>query len=625
MFTKKTIDSLEGILKKLDGVASSSNRDVHKYQLTDKYLQKTGDYTEATLKGEHVNAIGDKSKITNVEIPVTFIYKETAHAFLTGTFLTGFPIFSATATRQHEDGAAMLTVLTSRDQTRLGWVGNLMRNLDDVLKYNICAAEVLWTTKKANSATTKITEGTTTTGQASPIIYEGNEITRLDPYNLILDPSVEPSRVHIDGTFAGYVNTLNYIQLKNRYLQWNDLYTIKENIRPIIQQSESRGKNYTNYYYTPQIRKHSNVKTPTNDWGKFWGVNPTLNMDGVRGQYEEVVLYTRLIPKEHYMDVPLGGNPQVYKLIWINGNLAYVEPVTSGHEFLPIVVGQLYPGSKEVKSFTEYLQDLQDLATSMMTGTLDSMRRAVGDRGIYDPTRIRKQDIENPSPTGKVPITGNVYGQSLDNVYKHIPYNDNISGNYAANMNTSLMLAQQTTGVNGSQQGSFIKGNKTAFEFDTIMSNSQARLQLGALHLENSFFAPMKEILKLNYLIHAQSEEIENRQDGTTIKVDPALLRSVAPEYKMADGILPSTKLANTEVMVQAVNALSMDPMLKMEYDVGGVILSVLKQQGFSDIAQYRRTPEQQQQYMNLMAQQERAANAGSRQSTQQPPAQSTT
>src|SRR5690606_13404476 len=108
---------------------------------------------------------------------------------------------------------------------------------------------------------------------------------------------------------------------------------------------------------------------------------------------------------EYYItDVPESGNPQTFKLIWVNGHLAYVEPISAGHDYLPIVVGQLYPGSSEVKSFTEYLQDLQDLSTSLLTGTLDSMRRAVGDRALYDPTKIRKQDIENPSPVAKIPI-----------------------------------------------------------------------------------------------------------------------------------------------------------------------------------------------------------------------------
>lgn len=602
MYNLKSIDALEKILGKLEFSVAKQSRETDRYERTDKYLQKESDNSTATLAGEHATALGDKSKIRNTEIPITFIYKETAQAFMTGTFLTGYPIFPAIAPREHEDAAAQLTSLSARDQQRFGWAGNLQRCNDDALRYNICAAEVLWTTKRATSAVTKINDGVARSGQASPIIYEGNKIKRIDPYNLFWDPNVEPSKVHEEGTFVGYIEELDYIKLKTRYLDWNELYIIKKNIAKVIQ-GEKFG-HYNNFYYKPTIRKAPGNKAGGEDWQSFWGNNPTHNMTGSLGRYELVTIYVRLIPKEYLVtEVPNSGNPQVYKLIWVNGNLAYAEPVVSGHEYLPLVIGQFHPGDSDVKSFTEYLQDLQDLATALMTGTLDSMRRAVGDRAIYDPTKIRKQDIENPNPTAKIPITSNVYGATnLDSIFKHIPYNDNISGQFAATMNTTMGLAEQTTGINRSAQGNFIKGNKTQMEFDTIMSNSQARLQLGAINLDNSFYVPIKEILKLNYLIYSTNEEVDNRQNGTVVNIDPVMLRQVAPDFKMADGILPSTKIANTEVMIQSLSAMSMDPMLAMEYDTGGIILSILKSQGFTDVDKYRRTPEQMQQRMNMMA-----------------------
>lgn len=613
MFTYKAIDSLQTILKNLEPLINTANRDVSRYELTDRYVQKTGDYTDATLKGEQVNELGDKSKIRNVEIPITFIQKETAHAYLTGTFLSGYPIFAATASRQNEDGAAQLNVLTARDQDRFGWTGDLLRCMDDVLKYNKCAAEVLWDTRRAISAKTKIQSGPNTTPNTAspdPIIYEGNHIRRLDPYNLILDPNVEPAKNHIDGTLAGYIEVKDYIGMKRQYLNWNSLYTVKKNIEKIFQAQQ--GENYTTYYYVPKIRKDTRINSPTQNWANFWGNAPTIPMINSTGRYESVTLFIRIIPKEYHLDVPQSGNPQVYKLVWVNGHLAYVEPVSAGHEYLPIVVGQMYPGNTDVKSYVEYVQDLQDLATSMMTGTLDSMRRAVNDRAIYDPTRISKRDVENPNPSQKIPLLSNVYGQTIDQAYKSIPYDDRISGNFSANMSTAMNLANLTTGNNPSAQGSFIKGNKTMNEFDTIMSKSEARLQLGAVALQNSFFNPIKTIIKLNFFLYAQSEEIENMQTGNMVTIQPEVLRKIAPDYKMADGIMPTTKIANTEVIMQTVNTFSMLPDLALEYDIGGMLVSVMKQQGFSEMGQYKRTPEQQQQYLQMVAARGAAENAGS-------------
>lgn len=601
--SKESIELIQNILTRLSSVYSKSNRNLERFELVDKYLQKTGDYSTTSQKAELINQLGLKDRIRNIEVPIAFIYKEAAHAFLTATFLTGHPIFAAVSRRDQEQAAAMLTNLSARDEQRFGWAGELLRELDDVLKYNICAHEVSWSAIRAASSTTLIEQGNSRTERASPIIYEGNQIKRIDPYNLLVDPHVEPCRVHIDGTYAGYVEVFDYIRMKLQYHEWNDLYTIKMNIPKIF--GEKPSANYSDFYYKPSISKSSNQYDP-NNWAHFWGVrNSSTEAVLNEGRFEVVTMYQRIIPREFKLGVPQSGVPQIYKLIWVNGHLAYVEPYAQGHEFLPIVVGQLYPGSPEIKSFVEYIVDLQDLSTSMIQGSLSSMRRAVGDRGIYNKSMIRKDDIETPNPTGKIPATTNRLNTDLRQAYMHIPYNDNISGNFLQHMGLIGQLAEDTTGINRATQGNFIRGNKTMYEFDTIMSKSDARLQLGAFQLENFFFRPTKEMLKINYLVYAMNEEIENRADGTTIQIDVEVLRRIAPDFKMADGIMPTTKLANTEVIVQAIQMISQspDPMLQIQYDFGGMITSILKQEGFTDLDQYQRTPEQMQQVMQMMQQ----------------------
>lgn len=593
-------------------IKSALDYNLTKWTLVDKYLEKTGDYSTGTLQGEYATKNGDKSKITNIEIPITFINKESAHAYMAGTFLTGYPIFAATATREKEDAASMLTSLVARDQQRMGWIPEFLRAFDDVLKYNCCAVEVLWAAKRSSTVVTKVVPGSKVTGNVSAVIYEGNQITRLDPYNLILDPSVEPHRNHIDGAYAGYVESISYITLKRRYQEWNELYTVKKNIGKII--GNSKELNYgnegnNNYYRRPVIVKESRSTTSGTDFTYFWGSNTRTPMYNAKsGLYEVVTLYKRIIPREYGITVPNAGQPYVFRLIWVNGLLAYAEPVQAGHEYLPIITGQMYPGSREKKSFVEYICDAQDLATSLMTATLDSMRRAVSDRALYDPTRIRKADIEAPSPISKIPVQTNAYQNGLEAAYKQIPYEDRISGNFQNLMGVAINLAEKTTGLNGASQGSFTPGNKTMKEFDTIMSNSTARLQLGATQLEGSFLNPIKEILKLNYLVYAQNESIEDRQTNTVVQINPALLREQAPEFRMADGLMPSTKQASTEVLMQAMATMQNNPQLSMEYDIGGMLISILKQSGLTTLNEYKRTPEQQQAYLGMVQAQTAAA-----------------
>lgn len=615
--TKASIKVLQESLS----ILSTNNSDTavmrERFQEVDRYQQKTSDQTYDTRAGEAANNSGRKV-LGNVEIGITKIQRESAQAFLAGTFLTGYPIFSATSTREHEAGAAMLTALTARDQDRFGWVSEINRCLEDVLNYNLCAAEVTWSKKYATSVTTDIQspasptkgkninpeEQSRVTARPVPVVYAGNKIKRIDPYNIFLDPSVEPSKVTEHGTYAGYVELKDYIAVSNLYREWNPEGVVAMNKTEIL--SNKVSNSYTSYHYVPDLSNGVKVSSGR-DWPTFWGTNTGFAKPvEASNKYEVTTLYRRLIPQEFHLETPdrmSAITPQVYKLVWINGLLAFVEKVVSGHEYLPISVGQWYPGQNDKKSFVESLKPLQDLASFTIRGTMESIRRGVNDRAIYDPTRISAKSLQTGADS-KIPVLKNAFGGDLKSAYHQIPYRDELSPQLGSLLSTAFMLSERETGQNQSTQGNFIKGNKTVNEFQTIMSNSEARLQLGAVNLHGTFFRAIKEMIKINFFLYATTESLENPSNHTAVEVDPAVLRSVAPEYKMADGIMPTTKMANTDVFMQAFQVMVGVPELRLEYDVMGMLISVLRQQGFTDLDSYKLTEEQRAQVMEMMRQQ---------------------
>lgn len=601
---KESLNKIQDLLKDFSAEAKrQSDLNLVKFSRVDTYLEKTSDMSKETRQGEVSQLAGEK-KLVNVEIPIVHIKKETAHANLVGTFCTGYPIFQATADRANEDGAAMLNTLTGRDQQRLGWVGEISRSLDDVLRRNVCAIEVNWVARRAAGVNTNVVAGVAKTGAVTPIIYEGVQYKRLDPYNTFIDPLVEPSKAHIDGNFIGYVEAADLVTVKRKYMDLDATWTYKDNITSILSGECPAGSGYTRIYKVPQISKTENAPDPFNFSGYFGSVGNSSTMQSGKHAYEIFTLYRRMIPEDFGItskQIPNAGSPYVFKLIWINGLLCYAEPLTLGTEYLPVAVGQMYPGNVTKKSFCEYLLDLQDLGTGLMTATLSSLRRNVADRALYDPSRIKEKDVNSANPAAKIPVTGNMFQKGLSEAYYQIPFQDTVSGNMQGMMQTVFALADMSTGINPSSQGSFIPGNKTVQEFNTIMSNSDSRLQLGALILSSTFFQAIKEMTKLLYLVNAVNEDIYDQQTNTTVKVDMNVLRKQAPDYMMADGLLSSTKMANTAVMTQAMVTIQNNPLLNVQYDTGAILLSILKQQGFNNINQYKRTPEEATQYMQMM------------------------
>lgn len=598
MINAKAVDALQEILPKHSAAIKDRLDSRRNVMLTvDKYLQKESDGTETGVAGKLVNERGDKSKVRDTEVPICHIQAQTALAYLTGLFLGGEPIFAATSTRKNEDVAAMMTALSQRDQHRLDWRGNLMRAMDSALRYNIAPMEVIWGEKRASSVVTMTSQNqeSSVTGEISPVVYEGNNLRALDPYNTFCDTSVKPYEVHEHGAFAGYVDRFNYVRMKKFFHELNNLFVIKKNVRAAFSKACAN-----DLYYIPLVRQYQREYDPDN-WESFWGTEPSIDPEGSSGKYEVVTMYIRIIPREYKLELPRPGHLKIMKLIYVNGVLLYAEPLHTPHEFLPIIIGQMQPGPWELKSFVEFVTDLQDLGTSMIRGTMNSMRRAVADRGIYDPTRVRKVDIDSPNPVAKIPVTTNGYQTDIRTAYFPIPYEDRITPLFQNNFSMVMSLADQTTGQNQATQGSFMRGNKTMFEFDEIMSNAQARVKLGAVFLESTLFHPIKEIIKINYLLYAQAEEIDNNMTSDVIEVDPVMLRKVAPEFKMTDGILPNTKVANTEVLVQALTMMQSNPELNLEYSVPGMVVSILKQQGMHDLNSYKRTPEEAQRIAQLM------------------------
>jgi hypothetical protein len=154
-------------------------------------------------------------------------------------------------------------------------------------------------------------------------------------------------------------------------------------------------------------------------------------------------------------------------------------------------------------------------------------------------------------------------------------------------------------GTNNAQQGQFQKGNKTKFEFETVMNKSDWHPRLLAITLEDSWFAPLKEIVKMNIIQYqGNATELYNMQQQQNVQVNPQDLRKATLQFKLTDGQTPSEKLANLDVLSQVAQLGMAVPAINAEYDIAGMLLYSWKTQGAYWLDQFKRNPQQQQQYL---------------------------
>jgi hypothetical protein len=486
-----------------------------------------------------------------------------------------------------------METIIEEQSIRGGWVAELQKFFRDGFKYNLSAIEVGWDSEVTAALETDLAFSSV---EAKPkeVIWQGNTLRRLDPYNLIFDTRVHPSKVSTYGEFAGYTEMYSRIRLKHFINTLPD--KMVDNITEAFESGLGGGGYET--YYIPNINPNAPVNRErygTFNWLSWAHMSDAGNKIEYKDSYEVVTLYGRIIPSDFGMKVPSRNTPQVWKFIIVNGSvLIYAERQTNAHGKIPILFGQpLDDGlGYETKSLAQNAEPFQDLTTALWNSAIASRRRAISDRGLYDPSRVSSEAINSDNPAAKIPVRPAAYGKPLQEAYFPIPFRDDQAGIAFQETEYILKMADKVSGQNPARQGQFVKGNKTRDEFQTVMNNANSRDQIIAMHYEAQVFTPLKEILKTNILQYQPGTQLYNRQTQESIDIDPVELRKSVVEFKVSDGLTPTDKLVNADTLQVAMQVIGSSPVIGQQYNLGPLFSYFMKTQG-ARITEFEKSPEQ--------------------------------
>lgn len=590
----------------------------------DRQYYRENDRTQTQGRAELANTLGDPTKLQNITVPVVGPQVDSAKAYLTEMFLSSYPIFPVTASPEHADAAQQIETVLGNSAVHFQWGRHLALCIHDGLKHNLLAVEVDWkretTTAIRNDASQSVTQGVPTEET-----FSGNMLKHLNLYNLIFDPRVPPAEMHKRGEFAGYTELLTRIELKQLLLDLDRSLTM--NATAAFESPTARNNTAdmgAASFYMPSINPKSLVD-PANvgfNWLK-WAKVTTNQKIHYQDMYEVTTLYCRVIPKE-LMIFPAdanktAGEPQIYKFMIVNQSvLIFAQRMVNAHGYIPIIIGQLNEDGLwlQTKSFADNAAPYQQIATSLWNSGMASQRRKVYDRIYYDPSRINKADMDRTDPVARIPVKQTAYGMALSDAIFVAPYRDEGVATILGMAREVVDMADIASGQNRVQRGQFQKGNKTRTEFNEVMSNSDARPRMAAVLLGISWFQPIKDVLKTNILQFQPPANLFNAEKQKTVAVDPVTIRTIAWQFALADGVMPSDKFLNFELFGQVLQFATAVPQAAAEWDLPGMFAYQLKMQGAKWVDNFRRSPEQQQAYLA----QQQAMN--SQQQPGMPPAQ---
>jgi hypothetical protein len=247
----------------------------------------------------------------------------------------------------------------------------------------------------------------------------------------------------------------------------------------------------------------------------------------------------------------------------------------------------------QTKSLAKNVQPVQELSTALMAASVSARRRAISDRGLYDPSRVTEANINSDNPSAKIPVRPAAYGKPLNEAYYPIPFRDDQSPLIMQELAQLQQFGNIISGRNQAQQGQFVKGNKTLHEFESIMSHANGRDQNIAILIEAQVMTPIKEIIKLNNLQYQGGTSLVSADKKKVVTIDPVALRKAVLNFKISDGLLPSDKLIGAEAFQAATQAIMGSPQIGSAYNIGPMFSYLMKTQG-AHIDEFEKSQQQQ-------------------------------
>lgn len=587
----------------------------------DRGYQSQLNMTADNLKAIRANLNGDARKIADLTVPIVMPQVESAVAYQAGVYLSSWPLFPVIASPDQQDAAIQFQTVMSNHAIQYGWSREMIKWFRDGFKYNWGALFVNWKRTAVQKVTTSTDIATAGQSALKSMVYGGNCLTRIDPYNCFMNMSVDPAKYHEEGDFFGWNLLMNRMQFR-RFVESLDkdrTSSLNEAINSSYAGAGVNGDSQSgqDYYIPPvnQLLGMNQLAYQGRNWLAWAGINPQQRQDGqpsYQGQYIVTPFICRAMPDDYGA---IGRAPTIYFCYIVNWKyVIYVEEIVSPQDYLPVLIMQPNEDGLgfQTKSVLDNALPFQDMSSSLWNIGLESQRRKVFDRLIYNNRFIDKKDIDPASSVARIPLrnASAFKGDDIGKAIYQIPYRED---NLSATLQMSDMVSQMAdtaSGQNKVQRGQFQKGNKSVQEFETTMDGSNARQQLVSASLEHQAITPLKEILKTNMLQYQTPGDMLSRQSQELVNIDPVALREAVLEFKLTDGMLPVEKIMNPQLLTVFLQTAQAMPVVMNDYDVMGMFLYWIKLQGGYWVEDFKRNPQQQAQFQQQYAAVSAAGNA---------------
>jgi len=564
------------------------------------------DYEES-IKSE------DDTKPVSIVFPYTYSILESLLTYLTMAFFQD-PIFQYEGVEDDDVVGAMLLEMVIRLQCIKNKVPlSIHTVLRDSLAYGVGIGIPGWKRtygrKPIRSSIETISELGMQTDydiqMIDTLLFEGNNLSNIDPYMWLPDPSVASSDIQ-SGEFVGWVDRDNYMNLLSEESQPDQgLFNVK--------------------YLKRKKDKRSTLSLDQSDREIRHGGSSELNrsMTNTTNPVDVIKMYINLIPKDWKLSE--GEYPEKWYFELASDDIIIAcERADHNHGMYPIGVA-----SPEFDGYSitpigrlEVLHGLQHVLNFEFNSHIANVKKAINDMLIVDPYLVNINDLKDPRPGALIRLRRPAWGRGVDKVVQQLMVNDITRANIGDSTYITSMM-DRVSGADQSMQGALRQGGPerlTGAEFQGTRGSAMSRLQ----HMSMAIGMQFMQDIGTMFAVHTQqymSQEtyvrIVGRHEESLSKIfgkksARVSIYDLAINYDLIvrDGSVPGGNFSQS--WIELFKIIGTTPELMQQFDVTRIFMYIANQLGAKNVEDFKRNIDQTQTQVmpdEQVAQQAQAGN----------------
>lgn len=550
----------------------------------------------------------DDRKPTSIVFPYSYAVRETLLAYLVQAFLQD-PIFMYKGSSPEDSVGSILLELVIKKHCMRNKVGlNLITMFKDSLSYGIGPVAPGWDVHRGTrviqrsqgrvrSGMDRLLGREPVTEEEDAILFEGNTLTNIDPYNVLPDSNV-PIHELQNGEFFGWVEKTNLMTLMNR---------------------EQNDQDYFNCKYLKHIENRI-LDLATNDNAR--NAKTHISAHAITDQTNEVEvvhMYLNIIPED--WELGDGEYPEKWLISVAAGEIIIrAKPLGLNHGRYPVTCAAPdYDGySIAPISKLETLGGLQHTLNFLFNSHIANVRKSLNDMFVVDPYMINYNDLKDPGPGKLIRLRRPAWGKGVKDAVMQLNVQD-VTQQNINNSSWILSWMNNIAGADESMMGALRTGGPerlTGQEFQGTRESAMGRLgymaqviSMQAMQDIGYFFAAhtQQEMSQETYVdTVGRWEEVLQKEygAGSRMKASPFDI-SVDYDVEIRDGSIPGSNYS--PVWAQMFEVVANHPELNQKFDITRIFQHIARNNGAKNVNEFLRSEAPTQVNSQVMPDEEAA------------------